>query len=150
MLLKAAEADPTDIDGYFILGRTFVRLEQYEQALQPLLTYVAYRADDHRGWSDLGRTQLEVGDQPPAAFSLNQALTIKADYSPAYIGRGWLNLELGGLSKLDSRTSRRRFNSGKRLFEMYLGLGHAYYLLGNLQEGLNQASTAMTIAGTSQ
>ena len=35
---------------------------------------------------------------------------------------------------------------GQETFEMYLGLGHAYYLLGNLQEGLNQASTAMTLA----
>ena len=50
--IEGSGSDPTDIDGYFILGRTFVRLEQYEQALQPLLTYVAYRSDDHRGWTD--------------------------------------------------------------------------------------------------
>ena len=143
--IEGSGSDPTDIDGYFILGRTFVRLEQYDQALQPLLTYVAYRAEDHRGWSDLGRTQLELGDQPPAAFSLNQALTIKADYSPAYIGRGWLNLDLGdGQSALTDFQKALQF--GQETFEMYLGLGHAYYLLGDLQEGLNQASTAMTLA----
>ncbi len=33
---------------------------------------------------------------------------------------------------------------------MYLGLGHAYYLLGDLQEGLNQASTAMTLAALAE
>jgi hypothetical protein len=33
---------------------------------------------------------------------------------------------------------------------MYLGLGHAYYLLGNLQEGLNQASTAMNLASLAE
>ena len=143
--IEGSGSDPTDIDGYFILGRTFVRLEQYDQALQPLLTYVAYRAEDHRGWSDLGRTQLELGDQPPAAFSLNQALTIKADYSPAYIGRGWLNLDLGdGQSALTDFQKALQF--GQETFEMYLGLGHAYYLIGDLQEGLNQASTAMTLA----
>ena len=143
--IEGSGSDPTDIDGYFILGRTFVRLEQYEQALQPLLTYVRYASDDHRGWSDLGRTQLELGDLPPATFSLNQAHTIKADYSPAYIGRGWLNLELGdyqaGLTDFQKALQFRQ-----ETFEMYLGLGHAYYLLGNLQEGLNQASTAMTLA----
>ena len=106
--IEGSGGDPTDIDGYFILGRTFVRLEQYEQALQPLLTYVAYRGDDHRGWSDLGRTQFELGDLQPAAFSLDQALSIKADYSPAYVGRGWLNLELGdGQSGLERRRIRR-------------------------------------------
>ena len=42
--IEGSGSDPTDIDGYFILGRTFVRLEQYEQALQPLLTYVRYKA----------------------------------------------------------------------------------------------------------
>ena len=143
--IEGSGSDPTNIDGYFILGRTFVRLEQYDQALQPLLTYVAYRAEDHRGWSDLGRTQLELGDQPPAAFSLNQALTIKADYSPAYIGRGWLDLDLGdGQSALTDFQKALQF--GQETFEMYLGLGHAYYLLGDLQEGLNQASNAMTLA----
>ena len=147
--IEGSGGDPTDIDGYFILGRTFVRLEQYEQALQPLLTYVAYRGDDHRGWSDLGRTQFELGDLQPAAFSLDQALTIKADYSPAYVGRGWLNLELGdGQSGLTNFQKALQF--GQETFEMYLGLGHAYYLLGNLQEGLNQASTAMTLAALAE
>ncbi|MEE9216494.1 MAG: tetratricopeptide repeat protein, partial [Anaerolineales bacterium] len=143
--IEGSGRDPTDIDGYFVLGRTFVRLEQYEQALQPLLTYVAYKGDDHRGWSDLGRTQLELGDLPAAEFSLNQALTIKADYSPAFIGRGWLNLELG-----DYQSGVNDFNKaiqfGQETFEMYLGLGHAYFLLGDLQGGLNQASTAMQLA----
>ena len=143
--IEGSGSDPTDIDGYFILGRTFVRLEQYEQALQPLLTYVAYRSDDHRGWTDLGRSELEFGDLAAAAFSLNQALEIKADYSPAYIARGWLNLEIGdyqsGLTDF-----QKALQFGQETFEMYLGLGHAYYRLGDLQEGLNQASTAMTLA----
>ena len=143
--IEGSGSDPTDIDGYFILGRTFVRLEQYEQALQPMLTYVRYQSDDHRGWSDLGRTQFELGDLAPAAFALNQALTLKGNYSPAYIGRGWLNLELGeyqaGLTDF-----QKALQFGQETFEMYLGLGHSYYLLGNLQEGLNQASTAMTLA----
>jgi tetratricopeptide (TPR) repeat protein len=147
--IEGSGSDPTDLDGYFILGRTFVRLEQYEQALHPLLTYVAYRGDDHRAWSDLGRTQFELGDLPAAAFSLNQAFEIKADYSPAFIGRGWLNLELG-----DFQSGLNDFNKavqfGQGTFEMYLGLGHAYFLLGDLQEGLNQASTAMDLATSAE
>ena len=143
--IEGSGSDPTDIAGYFILGRTFVLLEQYEQALHPLLTYVAYIGDDHRGWTDLGRTQFELGDLSAAAFSLNRALEIKADYSPAYIARGWLNLELGDY--LAGRTDfEKALQFGQETFEMYLGLGHAYYLLGNLQEGLNQASTAMELA----
>jgi tetratricopeptide (TPR) repeat protein len=69
--IQGSGADHNDLIGYFLLGRTFVRLEQHEQALQPLLTYVAYRGEDHRAWSDLGRTQFELGDLPAAAFSLN-------------------------------------------------------------------------------
>jgi len=143
--IQGSGADHNDLTGYFILGRTFVRLELYEQALQPLLTYVAYQGDDHRAWSDLGRTQLELEDLPGAAFSLNQAMEIKPDYSPAFIGRGWLNLELGEYqSGLNDFNKALQF--GQETFEMYLGLGHAYFLLGDLQEGLNQASTAMELA----
>ncbi|MFQ5922221.1 MAG: tetratricopeptide repeat protein [Anaerolineales bacterium] len=147
--IEGSGADPTDLDGYFVLGRTFVRLEQYEQALQPLLTYVAYRGDDHRGWSDLGRAQFELGALPAAAFSLNQALTINERYSPAYIGRGWLNLELGDFqSGLNDFNKARQFGQGT--VELYLGLGQAYFLLGDLQEGLNQANTAIELASAAQ
>ncbi len=147
--IEGSGSDPTDVNGYFVLGRTFVRLEEYEQALNPLLTYVAYRSDDHRGWSDLGRTQLELGDLPGAAFSLDQAHTMKADYSPAFVGRGWLNLELGDY-QLGLNDFNKALQFGQETFEMYLGLGHAYFLLGNLQEGLNQASTAMELASLAQ
>ncbi|MCZ6530813.1 MAG: tetratricopeptide repeat protein [Chloroflexi bacterium] len=143
--IEGSGADPTDLDGYFVLGRTFARLEQYEQALQPLLTYVAYRGNDHRGWSDLGRTQFELDDLPAAAFSLNQALTIKGDYSPAFIGRGWLNLELGDPSS-GLHDFQKALQFGQETVEMYLGLGHAYFLMGDLQEGLNQANTAIVLA----
>jgi tetratricopeptide (TPR) repeat protein len=147
--IEGSGSDPLDLDGYFILGRTFVQLELYEQALPPLLTYVAYRGDDHRGWSDLGRAQLELGDLQSAAFSLDQALEIKADYSPAFIGRGWLNLEQGDYqSGINDFNKAIQFGQGR--FEMYLGLGHAYFQLGNLQEGLNQASSAMELAALAE
>ena len=143
--IEGSGADPTDVYGYFILGRTFVRLEQYEQGLHPLLTYVAYRGDDHRGWSDLGRAQFELGDLPAAAFSLNQALTLKPDYSPAFIGLGWLSLELGdyqsGLTDF-----QKALQFGQETVEMYLGMGYSYFLMGDLQEGLNQANTAIELA----
>ncbi|MFQ5942024.1 MAG: tetratricopeptide repeat protein [Anaerolineales bacterium] len=147
--IEGSGSDPTDIFGYFLLGRTFVHLEQYEQALQPLLTYVAYRGDDHRGWSDLGRVQFETGDLPAAALSLERAFIIKPDYSPAFIGRGWLNLELG-----DYQSGLNDFNKalqfGQETVEMYLGLGHAYFLLGDLQQGLNQANSAILLASEAE
>ena len=143
--IEGSGADPTDLHGYFVLGRTFNRLEQYEQALPPMLTYVAYSSDDHRGWSDLGRAQFETGELAAATFSLNRALDIKPDYSPAYIGRGWLNLELGdhqsGLVDF-----QKALQFGQETVEMYLGLGHAYFLLGDLQQGLNQANAAIALA----
>jgi tetratricopeptide (TPR) repeat protein len=143
--IEGSGADPTDLLGYFVLGRIFMQLEQYEQALHPLLTYVAYQNDDHRGWSDLGRTQFEIDDLTSAAFSFEQVFLIKEDYSPAFIGRGWLNLELG-----DYQSGRSDFQKalqfGQETTEMYLGLGHAYFLMGDLQEGLNQANTAIELA----
>ena len=143
--IEGSGADHNDLHGYFVLGRTFNHLEQYDQALPPLLTYVAYSTDDHRGWSDLGRAQFETGDHAAAAFSFGRALEIKPDYSPAFIGRGWLNLELGdyqsGLTDF-----QKALQFGQETVEMYLGLGHAFFLLGDLQEGLNQANSAIALA----
>lgn len=147
--IEGSGADPTHLDGYFVLGRTLIRLEEYPQALEPLLTYVAYNGGDHRGWSDLGRAQFETGDLAGASFSLNNALELSERYAPAFINRGWLNLEIGKYeSGLNDFNRARQY--GREGYELFLGFGYANYYLGDLQEGLNYANDAIEFAAANE
>lgn len=147
--IEGSGSDPTMLDGYLMLGRALVRLENYPPAIDPLLTYVAYRGDDHRGWSDLGRAQLEIGDLPGASHSIGVALEINPRYAPAYMARGWLNLKVGAYqTALADFNEARRF--GQETYELFLGYGYAHFYLGHSQEGLNNANTAISIAQQDQ
>lgn len=147
--IEGSGSDPTMLDGYLMLGRALVRLENYAPAIDPLLTYVAYRDDDHRGWSDLGRAQLEVGDLPAASHSIGRALEINPRYAPAYMSRGWLNIEVGAYeTALSDFNEARRY--GQESYELFLGLGYAQYHLNHVQEALNNANTAIGIAQQDQ
>lgn len=143
--IEGSGSDHTLLDGYLVLGRALVRLENYPAAIDPLLTYVAYRGDDHRGWSDLGRAQLEIGDLVNASNSIARALEINPRYAPAYITRGWLNLRVGAYeTAVDDFNEARRF--GQENYELFLGLGYGRYYLQQWQEGLNHANAAIEIA----
>jgi tetratricopeptide (TPR) repeat protein len=143
--IEGSASDHTMLDGYLMLGRALVRLERYPPAIDPLLTYVAYRGDDHRGWSDLGRAQLETGDLVSASSSIGQALTINPSYAPAYLTRGWLSLEVGAYETgLGEFGEARRF--GRETFELFMGFGWSYFYLENWQEALNNANAAIEIA----
>lgn len=143
--IEGSGSDHTLLDGYFVLGRALVRLENYPAAIDPLLTYVAYRGDDHRGWSDLGRVQLEIGDLPSASNSVARALEINPRYAPAYLTRGWLNLQVGAY-----QTAMADFNEARRFgqenFELFLAFGFAHYHLENWQQGYSNANTAIELA----
>jgi tetratricopeptide (TPR) repeat protein len=143
--IEGSAADPTSLDGYLMLGRSLVRLELWQEALAPLLTYVAYSGDDHRGWSDLGRAQLGAGQTEAAGESLGRALEINPRYSPAYLARGWLMLELGDFEAgLQSFGEARRY--GSETFELFLAIGTGYYDLGRNQQALEAARQALTLA----
>jgi len=143
--IEGSAADPTSLDGYLMLGRSLVRLELWQEALAPLLTYVAYSAEDHRGWSDLGRAQLGAGQTEAAGESLNRALEINPRYAPAYLARGWLMLELGDYEAgLQSLGEARRY--GSESFELFLAIGTGYYDLGRNQQALEAARQALTYA----
>ncbi len=143
--IEGSASDPTLLDGYLMLGRSLVRLELFDEALAPLHTYVAYRGEDHRGWSDLGRAQLGVGDHSAAWESLVNALERNDRYAPAYLALGWLNFELGDYEAgMRAIGEARRF--GAENYELFLALGYAHYYLGNYQEGLNNANSAINIA----
>jgi tetratricopeptide (TPR) repeat protein len=141
--IEGSAADSTILEGYLLVGRAYIALEAYSDAVYPLLTYTAYQPDDPYGWATLGVAQLGTRDFDASLASLNRALEINSRYAPAFLARGQLMLERGDyLGGLNDLLSARRF--GPASFELYLSMARAQYLLGSYVEALREANQALS------
>jgi len=141
--IEGSVSDPTILEGYILVGRAYIALEAYSDAVYPLLTYTAYQQTDPAGWSTLGIAQHGTGDLETSLTSLNRALETDGRYAPAFQARGMLLLDrgdyAGGLTDL---LDARRF--GPATFDLYLGIARAHYLLGNYVDSLREANQALS------
>jgi tetratricopeptide (TPR) repeat protein len=141
--IEGSVADPTILEGYILVGRAYIALEAYSDAIWPLLTYVAYRPEDPAGWTTLGSAQRGTGDFESALTSLNRALEINGRYAPAFLVRGQLMLDTGDYGGgLNDLLSARRF--GPASYDLFMAMGRAQYLLGNYVEALREANQALS------
>lgn len=140
--IEGSAADPTILEGYLLVGRAYIALEAYSDAVYPLLTYTAYQANDPYGWATLGVAQLGTRDLDGSLASLNRALEIDSHYAPAFLWRGQLMLERGDyLGGLDDLLNARRY--GPASFDLYLSMARAHYLLGNYVESLRDRKSVV-------
>ena len=145
--IEGSADDPTLLEGYLALGRSYVGMSiytldpsYYTQALWPLQTYVAYRPEDHRGWGYLGRAQLGAGQMEEALNSLNISLELNDRYAPAYLARGILLTEQGHYEEaLSDLNDARRY--GTETFDLQIANARANYYLGNYTDALNDYLT---------
>lgn len=140
--LEGSANDPTLLLGYLAVGRAYVAVgvdnfnpDYYSAALWPLKTYVIYTPDDHRGLTSLGRAQIGLGEYEEALTLLNSALELQDRYSPAYLARGILNLEIGEYeAAIDDLTLARRYSSVT--FDLLYSTGRAHFLIGDFNDAL--------------
>ena len=109
--------------------------DYYTAALWPLKTYLIYTPDDHRGLAYLGRALVGLGEYEEALTLLNSALEIQDRYSPAYLARGILNLEIGEYeAAIDDLTLSRRYSTVT--FDILFSTGRAYFQIGDFNDAL--------------
>lgn len=146
--LEGSAGDATILEGYKAIGRARVALEQYDQAIWPLQTYVAYRPDDHAGWGYLGRAYYEIGDLGRAADAIGRSLAINDRYAPAYLTSALIKIELGDYegALVDAQQSRR---FGAENYRLTLAFGQIYYQLGDYFESLDYANDVISNAANS-
>lgn len=141
--IEGSVGDPTILEGYLLVGRAYIALEAYSDAVYPLLTYVAYQPMDPAGWTTLGGAQHGTGDLDGALTSVNRALEIDGSYAPAYMARGLLLLDRGDYAGgMDDLLNARRY--GAASFGLYLAIARAHYLLGNYVDSLQEANQALS------
>ncbi|MBM3122440.1 MAG: tetratricopeptide repeat protein, partial [Chloroflexi bacterium] len=144
--IEGSAADPTIVEGYLAIGSGYYELGLYNDAVWPLKTYTLYAADDALGWSYLGRALVQTGDADGAREALDRSLGINERHGPAHQGKGFLALLLGdGQAALDAFKQARRFAPDN--YELMLGVGRAYYLVGNYREAIRELNQAINLAG---
>ncbi len=150
--IKGSADDPTLLPGYLAVGRAYVAIGRdtfdpgsFAAALWPLQTYLAYAPEDHRGWTDLARTQVSLGQLEDAMISVNLAIELQDRYAPAYLTRGILYTEMGEYEAAieDLNLARRH---GTETYDLLIACSRAYYLLGDIEEALDFSNLAIKAA----
>lgn len=140
--IEGSAADPTLLDGYLALGWALNKNELYPAALAPLETYVLYRSDDHRGFSQLGRALVETGDYDAAGEILARAMELNDRYSPTHLALGWLNITLEDYElAYDHFQKAERY--GVESYDQVIGTATALYYLNEFQESLRFINRAI-------
>jgi tetratricopeptide (TPR) repeat protein len=141
--IEGSGSDPAMLEGYLAVGRAYAALEQFNQALPSLETYVAYQPDDPRGWAYLARVLASMGQPERAVELANRALELRPRYSLAHLARAYGYLALrDGENALKDLLDARRY--GTETWTNHMALGEAYYLLGDAREALKWLNLAIS------
>lgn len=144
---RGSAADPTNLDGYLALGRAHTALDEFERALWPLQTYVAYRFEDPLGWGHLARTYYEQGDIGAALDAANQALELNDRYAPAYATRALVNLQLDNLDEALNDVQRAR-QYGAESYQLFFAFANVHYARAEYVEAVQMVNEAIAAAET--
>jgi tetratricopeptide (TPR) repeat protein len=143
--IEGSANDPSNLDGYLMLGRAYVENGLFNAALWPLQTYSIYRPDDPVGLANLARAHLGVGQYDSAYEEANRALEVNDRYAFAFQVRGYVLIFRHEYeAAITDLLAARRF--GRTTFEIHYGLGQAYFGMGNLVESLRNTNTALVAA----
>jgi tetratricopeptide (TPR) repeat protein len=143
--IKGSADDPTIVEGYLAIGLGYYELGLYNDAVWPLRTYTLYASSDPLGWSYLARALLRTGQADAALEAANHALKLNDRHSPAYMARGYYYLaQKDGALALEELNKARHF--GSENYELYLGFGRAYYMLGRNRDAMLELNEALKLA----
>lgn len=145
--VEGSAGDPSNLEGYLAIGRAHAALDQFDQSLWPLQTYVAYRPEDHTGWSHLSRALLGQERLEEALDAANRSLELDDRYAPGYISRALARLEIGqDEAALEDMQQARRY--GPENYNLFYGFASTYYHLGRYVDAVRTINDAIAIAET--
>lgn len=94
-LRKAVDLDPTQLEGYHVLGQILVRQNKLDQALKAYEERVAERPNDVGGHTMIGMIQLVQGNMPAARERFEKVLSIDPRSSIAANNLAYMDAEAG-------------------------------------------------------
>jgi tetratricopeptide (TPR) repeat protein len=143
--IEGSADDPTIVEGYMAVGAGYYELGLYNDAVWPLRTYTLYATTDPLGWSYLARSLVHTGATEAGLEAANRALTLNDRHAPAFLARGFYYLQ-----QKDAALALEQFNQARRFgsenYELYLGFGQAYYMLGRNRDAMLELNEALKVA----
>ncbi len=133
--------DPASLKGYLVLGRAFVAMGFYYDALPPLQTFLTYHNEDHRAWAAIGKAYLNTGEPELALEAFNISLA-QRDHAPAFQGRGDYYFQQNDYSSAISDYYRAR-QFGPDSADLSIGIGKTLYHLGSRQDALRELNAVI-------
>jgi putative PEP-CTERM system TPR-repeat lipoprotein len=94
-LRKAIDLDPTQLEGYHVLGQILVRQKKLDQALKAYEERVAERPDDVSGHTMIGMIQLVQGNMAAARERFEKVLSLDPRSSVASNNLAYMDAEAG-------------------------------------------------------
>jgi len=142
---KANKIDGTLLPAYLLLGYGYSAQEQYEDAIQPLQTYLLYQPKDGNALALLGQAYVKTGDYEAAIDPLEKALKYDPTqvHSLIYLGTAYLRVD-------DLEQAEYYYKRGLQYFpdsfEANIGLTEAMYRRGTYGSSYLQAETSKSKA----
>ena len=132
-LRSRLEAEPDNVEGWVLLGRSYKTLQQYPQALEALENASRLAPDDPLVMVELVEAQLFVSGNPQVTAEMSQTLKQAVSVDPALQKGLWL-LGIGAAQAGDDRQAVDWWN--RLLAQLEPGSGIAQ----SVQEQISQAS----------
>jgi tetratricopeptide (TPR) repeat protein len=142
---KANSIDLTLLTSYYVLGQADLVNQKYQEAIQPLETYLIYEPDDGSAFVLLGEAYAQTGNYKLATDTLNKALALDPNQRQAYVYLGLADLQLGKLSdaEINYKKALQYFPDS---FEAEIGLTQVFYQEGVFGSAYLQAETSKSKA----
>ncbi len=109
---KAIAADPANPDAYAGLGRAYLRLRRYRDALAPLRAATEHDRRFAPAWYDLAHASRRAGEKAEAVAAFRRYIELRPDDADPYYGLGQTLKALGdasgALTALRSYVTRER------------------------------------------
>lgn len=142
---KANSIDLTLLPSYYYLGAAEIANESYQDAIDPLKTYLIYENKDGSAYAMLGKAYTETGEYKSAVDALKQAVKLDPNQVQSYVYLGTSDLQLDNLSEAETYF-KKALQFFPDSFDANIGLTQVYYRNGTFGSAYLQAETAKSKA----
>lgn len=98
-LNQAIDKDPANPEAYYWRGRTLIKLDRHNLAVQNFQKAITHRSDYWQAHDNLGWIYMRQGDYDACLVHLNRSIAHKPDNGWAFYNRAYVHARLGNWEK---------------------------------------------------